>query len=386
MQLAQRAVLEHTKALKVHRQHYPAEFERIIEKEGKVIRYYSDTPAMLYGDYVLSQLNNNEHSFSHSDDTQNAPLSERFVYVEKRDEHYWYIAAYQNGELDQEAVGNLTHLLTQFGYAIHHAKRLWVTHEDFYQSYDKEPRCQTLDNSLWDTDAQAQYALEAVKAKTVPVKWVVVFLAVTLVIAGVATYYQATKPKPVKRSKAEIASTKYLNTYQTRMVDARVALINARNLLIEASVMPKGMTADKVVLDRQKLVMRVDNKDVKTSTVHQWFETHPTLAAFYDKPDFVLPLPAPTAWQALRPIGYHRLLTESVERLGGVIDVEKINPINGIPITTYRIKTTGNLGHIGVLADVLNAPFIALNKLQMSRHDQTLTLDVTIDVQGEPLS
>ncbi len=383
MQLAQRAVLEHTKALKLHRQHYPAEFERVIEKEGKFIRYYSDTPAMLYGEFVLSQLH--QHA-PMTDDSQDAPLTERFVYVERRDEHYWYIAAYQNGELDQEALGNLTHLLTQFGYAIHHAKRLWVTHEDFYQSYDKEPRCQTLDILFWEKDAQSQYVLDAVKAKTVPLKWVTAMLATVLIIGGALTYYQATKPKPVKRSKAEIASAKYLKTYQTRMVDAHVALINARNLLIEASVMPKGMTADKVVLDRQKLVMRVESKDVKTSTVHQWFETHQALSNVYDKPDFVLPLPAPTAWQALRPIGYHRLLTESVERLGGTIDMEKTKPIHGIPITTYRIKTTGNLGHIGVLADVLNAPFIALNKLQMSRHDQTLTLDVTIDVQGEPLS
>ncbi len=386
MQLAQRAVLEHTKALKLHRQHYPAEFERVIEKEDKVIRYYSDAPTTLYGEYVLSQLNNNEHHLSHSDETQNAPLSERFVYVEKRDEHYWYIAAYQNGELDQEALGNLTHLLTQFGYALHHAKRLWVTHEDFYQSYDKEPRCEMLDTSLWDIDAQSQYALEAVKAKTVPIKWVIAILTVVLIIAGATTYYQASKPKPVQRSKAEIASTKYLKTYQTRMVNAHVALINGRNLLIEASVMPEGMTADNVVLDRQKLVMRVESKDVKTSTIDQWFETHPTLATFYDKPDFVLPLPTPTTWQALHPVGYHRLLTESVERLGGSIDAEKTNPINGLPVTTYRIKTTGNIGHIGVLADVLNAPFVALNKLQMSRHDQSLTLDVTIDVQGEPLS
>lgn len=383
MQLAQRAVLEHTKALKLHRQHYPAEFERVIEQEGACIRYYSDTPAMLYGEYVLSQLK--QHA-PLTDDSQNAPLSERFVYVERLDEHQWYMATFQHHQLSQEASGNLTNLLSQLGYDLHHATQLWVTHDDFYQSYDKDDRCQLLDSSLWDNSAQNEYELEEVKAKTLPIKWVMALVTVLLIVGGFATYYQATKPQPVKRSKAEIASSKYLKRYQTRTVNASVALVNARNLLIEASVMPTGMNADKVVLDKQRLVMRVDNKDLKTSVIHQWFETHPTLAAHYDKPNFVLPLPVPKPWHALRPIGYHHLLTESVQRLDGTIDVEKTQTINGTSVTTYRVKTSGEFGHIGILADVLHAPFVALNTLQMSRHDQSITLDISIDVQGEPLS
>ncbi|EJV0278789.1 TPA: hypothetical protein ACVU43_004221 [Vibrio parahaemolyticus] len=383
MQLAQRAVLEHTKALKLHRQHYPAEFERVIEQEGACIRYYSDVPALLYGEYVLSQLK--QHA-PLTDDSQNAPLSERFVYVERLDEHQWYMATFQHHQLSQEASGNLTNLLSQLGYDLHHATQLWVTHDDFYQSYDKDDRCQSLDISFWDNSAQNEYELETAKAKKMPVKWVITLVAVLLIAGGLATYYQATKPKPVKRSKAEIASAKYLKRYQTRTVNAHDALINARNLLIEASVMPKGMNADKVVLDKQKLIMRVENKDLKTSVIHQWFDSHPTLAALYDKPDFVLPLPAPKPWQALRPIGYHRLLTESVQRLGGTIDVEKTQTINGTSVTTYRVKTSGEIGHVGILADVLHAPFVALNTLQMSRRDPSITLDISLDVQGEPLS
>ncbi len=374
MQLAQRAELEHIKALKLHRQHYPAEFERVIEHEGAFIRYYSDTPAMLYGEYVLSQL------------SPHASLSERVVYVEKRDEHQWYMAAFQHHQLNQEASGNLTHVLSQLGYELHHATQLWVTHDDFYQSYDKDERCQSLDNSLWDSATQADYELEVVKAKTLPLKWVAALVAGILIAGSLAIYYQSTKPKPVTRSKADIASAKYLKRYQTRTVNAHIALINARNLLIEASLMPKGMNADTVGLDKQNLVMRIDNKDLKTSVIHQWFETHPALSALYDKPNVVLPLPAPKQWHALRPIGYHHLLTESVQRLGGAIEVEKTQTINGTFVTTYRINTSGEMGYIGILADVLHAPFVALNTLQMNRHDQSITLDISIDVQGEPLS
>ncbi len=378
--LAQRAALPHAKALKLHRQQYPAAFERVIVRQGEHIRYYSDHDATLYGEYVATQLDFTPPSNEDAD-------AQRFtLYAEKRDESLWYMAAYQGGHLTQEGCHPLPALLVQFGYALHHARQVFVTDDEFRAHYEHASRCQTVDTSHWSPDALKAFVLTPVTRRRLSRSALLALLITTVLAGGGLTYHQLTKPKPVVRTKAQMVSDKYLSQHQRRMVNAHQALLNARNRLVEAMVMPNGVSADQVVLDQQSLVMRVVKKDLKASMVYHWLRTHPELAKAFQKPNFVIPLDAPPPWQSWKTTGYHRLLTESVERLGGTIHTERTTVINGIPVTSYRILTSGHLGHVTILADVLNAPFVALSQLSLTNTDQSIKVDVQIDVQGEPLS
>ncbi|MGD1336099.1 hypothetical protein ACP6H1_27275 [Vibrio harveyi] len=375
MQLANIALLKNSKHLKQHRSQYPAKCERVFDRKGNITRYYSDSPAMLYGEYVRSQID--------------APTG-RFVYVEKLDDTQWYIGVFSQFTVEQESIGTLARLLIHFSYELHQAPQVLVVSHEFLESFtgDKE-RCSSITKTDWNTDALVQFQLRPKQAKTLPVKWIAVAGLVVVALAGAAWQFMpATKEGQhtsniVMRSEADIATEQYLNSYKNDLTDAHATLIAARDLLVEAMVMPNQMTAKLVVLDGQFLSMPLEIGKQRDSLTKEWFSSHPDLTNHYQDNAFRLPLPPPPTRTATGSTPYHKLLIECLQILGGDIQTNNTQQVNGKPVTTYHITIAGNIGIIDVLADILDAPFVALRSLHMNLNEQIVDLTFDVDVEGE---
>ncbi|MGF1894069.1 hypothetical protein L4D18_21855 [Vibrio campbellii] len=370
MQLAQHAVLDSAKALKLHRQQNPARYERVIEKGKQLWRYYSDNPSTLYGEFLLDQLEGD--------------LYGRFLYAEKLDTGMWYMASF-TPELEQEAIGSLATLNHTFGYALHHAERLLVTLKEDHLANDK--RCTLI--PIPDKTKLADYEL-SLKKKT---RGAVVALRLVLALClGVIGSTWMMQPTTVTNTAYPIDTAKML--YQqswSSKVNAYDALMSSRNLLIEASLMPTGMSGQALILEDQTLTIPIAKENVTRAIEKAWQKATPHLATYYQSYDNLsgnlsLPLPSPPAWRAYSVHGYRATLTDALERLGAQVTEQQTQQIEGTTITTMFIETEdASIGKLGIMADLLNTPFVALSQLDMeiNEHYQLSTLNFTLDVQGE---
>ena len=378
MQLANLAILKSSKHLKLHRSQYPAKCERVFDRKGLICRYYSDVPTVLYGEYVHSQLD--------------APMG-RFVYVEKLDETQWYIGVFSQATLEQELTGTLARLLAHFSYELHQATQILVTEDalnTFKQGFSGEKdRCVSITKERWSIDVLTQFQLRPKQRQTLPLKWVVIASLVIVVLAGGAWQFSSSSQRRetkniVMRSKEDIDTQHYLERYQREMTNAYTTLNTARNLLLEAMVMPSQMSAKLVVIDGTFLSMPLTIGKQRDSLTTQWFQSHPALAKHYQDGTFKFPLPPPPTRTATGSVPYHKLLIECLQILGGEIKTNNTQQVNGNPVTTYHISISGHIGMVDVLADVLNAPFVALRSLHMTlNEDQMVKLTLDVDVEGE---
>ncbi len=372
MQLAQRAVLHSAKALKQHRQQHPAKYERVIENEGQWQRYYSDNPATLYGEYLLSHFEGD--------------LSGRLLYAEKLDDSHWYVASF-TPQLEQEAIGTLATLSHTLGYALHHAERIWVTDNDFYLHIDKDARCSHVEVPNKATLNEFELTIKP-KSKRTPIA-LGVGLALCLSVLGGVWMMQPKAPPPTV---APIDTTKLLYEQSwSSKVNAHDALLSARNLLIQASLMPPSMTAKAVILEGQSLTMPISKDKVTRVMERTWQAATPNLASYYQSSDtltglITLPLPVLPAWQGYAVDSYRTFLIDGLERLGASVTEQSVQTIDETTITTvYVDMASANIGQVGIMADLLNAPYAVMSQLDMEMNEQyqLSRLNFTLDVQGD---
>ncbi|MEL7326526.1 MAG: hypothetical protein AAGJ90_14030 [Pseudomonadota bacterium] len=370
MQLAQHAVLGNAKALKTHRQQNPARYERVIRKGKQLWRYYSDNPSTLYGEFLLDQLEGD--------------LYGRFLYAEKLDDGVWYMASF-TPELEQEAMGSLVTLNHTFGYALHHAERLLVTVKEDFLANDE--RCILI--PVPDKTKLVDYEL-SIKRKS---RGLVVALSGALALcAGVmgSTWMMHSTTATTEAETIPSAKMLYQQSWSSK-VNAYDALMSSRNLLIEASLMPTGMSGQALILEDQKLTIPIAKENVSRAIEKAWQQATPHLATYYQSYDNLsgnlsLPLPSPPAWRAYSVHGYRATLTDALERLGAQVTEQQTQQIEGTTMTTIFIETEdASIGKLGIMADLLNTPFVALSQLDMelNEHYQLSTLNFTLDVQGE---
>lgn len=370
MQLAQHAVLGNAKALKTHRQQNPARYERVIRKGKQLWRYYSDNPSTLYGEFLLDQLEGD--------------LYGRFLYAEKLDDGVWYMASF-TPELEQEATGSLVTLNHTFGYALHHAERLLVTVKEDFLANDE--RCILI--PVPDKTKLVDYEL-SIKRKS---RGLVVALSGALALcAGVmgSTWMMHSTTATTEAETIPSAKMLYQQSWSSK-VNAYDALMSSRNLLIEASLMPTGMSGQALILEDQKLTIPIAKENVSRAIEKAWQQATPHLATYYQSYDNLsgnlsLPLPSPPAWRAYSVHGYRATLTDALERLGAQVTEQQTQQIEGTTMTTIFIETEdASIGKLGIMADLLNTPFVALSQLDMelNEHYQLSTLNFTLDVQGE---
>ncbi|WP_045422825.1 hypothetical protein [Vibrio jasicida] len=390
MQLAHKAILAHKKALRQHRQLNPARYERLIERGGQIWRYYSDEPAALFGEYVQSQLEQGEQQA-------------RLVYVHKLTDNHWYFAAFEAetsievGEdappyqaalhLEHEEVGEIHTLLHSFDYALYAAEKILVSHSDFYLSRDRDERCQ--DINAFD-EMPESFELKA--KKTPPLKMVGLGLGALLCLLTSAHLWLSEPDAPVitavKETPTKTTKMLYLERYKKQR-NPKDTLLSARNVLMEAALMPSGMgLTNPITFGDGHLNAGLSQQGVKASIAKAWLARHPNIKQHLSNDQFAMPLPALPAWQPQPTLGYQALLTEGIERLGGTVTQEStlLQHIDGVTIATLNIHLTGDVGKLFVLADLLDAPFVSLKSLhlEMDEHFTIPRLDLSIDVQGEP--
>ncbi len=373
MQLANIAVLADKKALRTHRQRFPARYERLFERHGKIWRYYSAEPAVLYGEWIYSL-------------TQQGDPIGRLVYVHKLNEHTWYMAALNELGVEQETVGDINYLLNLYDYSLHHADKIWVTHEDFYLNREHNSRC--VDKSDVDDTALSSFELSRKPANPVKLIGLGVGALLSALMLGQLWLDTSTPEVVVKVRTAPEQSAKAL--YLTRYAQKRRAsdaLLSARNLLLEAQSMPPGMDVNMASVSDGVLTAQLSqSSDTKSSLAQAWLQRHPNVKAHLQGQQLRIDLPPLPSWQAQPVRGYHALLTEGVERLGGTLTISNTQHIDDVTITTVAIKLDGAIGKLSVLAELLDAPFVALNTLHLELNERGTMprLDVSVDVQGEP--
>jgi len=388
MQLAHKAILAHKKALRQHRQLNPARYERLIERDGQIWRYYCDEPAALFGEYVQSQLEQGEQQA-------------RLVYVHKLTDNKWYFAAFDVAQvqsddepshqvacyLEQEEVGEIHTLLHSFDYALHVSEKILVSHDDFYLSRDRDERCQNIDAF----DAMPE-SFELKAKETLPLKMMGLGFGALLCLFTSAHLWLSEPDAPVVTAviDAPIKTAKmlYLEGYKKHR-HTKDTLLSARNVLMEAALMPPGMgLTNPITFGDGHLNAGLSQEGVKASIAKAWLTRHPNIKQHLNDDQFAMPLPALPAWQPQPTRGYQALLTEGVERLGGTISQEStlLQHIDGVTIATLNIHLSGDVGKLFVLADLLDAPFVSLKSLHLEMDEQFTIprLDLSIDVQGEP--
>ncbi|ENH7396030.1 TPA: hypothetical protein ACGVAX_004288 [Vibrio vulnificus] len=367
MRLAQRAELENTKALKLHRQQYPARYERVIEQEGRWWRYYSDTPTTLYGEFLASCFE--------------GEISGRLIYAEKLDESHWYMASF-TPKLEQEAIGTLAILSHTFGYALHHAEHLWSTDNAFYHHIDKDTRCYDIPLPSKETLSEFELTIPP-KSRTVPIIGGL-GLGLCFALLGGGWMWQFASPPPNVAVPVDTAKQRYEQSWSSN-VAARDALLSARNLLIQASMMPPKMRAQSLILDAQTLTMPVSKDNLPRAMEERW-QAHSPLAPYYHDGRITLPLPPLPLWQGYQAKGYRTLLIDGLERLGARITEQSLQVIEGTTITTLLVEMgNANVGQVGIIADLLDTPLVVMSQLEMemSEQYQLSRLNFTLDVQGD---
>ncbi len=372
MQLANIAVLAHKKALRTHRQRFPARYERLFERHGKIWRYYSAEPAVLYGEWIYSLVK------------QGDPIG-RLVYVHKINEHTWYMAALNEQGVEQETIGDINYLLNLYDYPLHHAEKIWVTHEDFYLTREHNSRC--VDKSNLDDATLASFELDRKQAS--PFKLIGLGVGALLsALMVMQLWFDASEPvvvTKVRTAPEQTAKALYLARYAQKR-SASDALQSARNLLLETQSMPLGMEVNMASVSDGVLTAQVSqSSDAKTSLARAWLQRHPNIQQHLQGTQLRINLPALAPWQAQSVRGYHALLTEGVERLGGTFTISNTQHIDDVTITTMDIRLDGAIGKLSVLAELLDAPFVALNTLHLELDERYTMprLDVSVDVQGE---
>lgn len=368
MILANRALLYSAKQLKTHRQQHPARFERIIEDDGVYCRYYSDEPALLFGEYVLNQLK-----------AQGDPMG-RFVFAQKLDESLWFFASFESGKLEQESVGLLDALTHEFDYPLRKADRIIATDKAFSGLFSDE-RLLVIEPLV--LDEMEAFTLQAKKTLTVN-KWVAVMLAALVLsaAAGIALY---PKPKPVV-AVVDDAKTRYSKMHLS-YAKPTDALMSSVNLLMDASLMPDGIEAKKVTLNNQTVSMSINEDNIAPSIKRAWIESVPSFAQHYQDNNVTLSLDEPNPWQPYAVKGYSEQLQDALFYLGGTLTQTSEQRIDDARVRTYQLNFTGDVGQIPLLAQLLNVPFVTVSFLEMEMNDsyQITTLNMTLDVQGESL-
>ncbi|WP_050926452.1 hypothetical protein [Vibrio harveyi] len=370
MQLAQHAVLDSAKALKLHRQQNPARYERVIEKGKQLWRYYSDTPTTLYGEFLLDQLEGD--------------LKGRFLYAEMLENELWYMASF-TPELEQEAIGSLVTLNHTFGYAIHHAEQFKVTSNEFHLTDDE--RC--IVTSIPDKTTLADYELTLKPKSKFPI--IALSLGLTLCLGAIGSIWMMQPAVTPKISDpVDTAKLLYQQSWSSK-VNAHDALLSSRNLLVQTSLMPTGMTGNTVILEGQTLTLPIAKEKVTRAIEKAWQEATPHLAKHYQSFDrftgnISLPLPILPDWQAYSVHGYRTTLIDALERLGAQVTKQQSQQIDGTAITTLFVETeNASIGQVGIMADLLNTPFVVLSQLDMEMNEQyqLSRLNFTLDVQGD---
>ena len=369
MILANRARLYGAKQLKSHRQQHPARFERVIEVDDVYSRYYSDEPAILFGEYVLNQLK-----------AQGDPTG-RFVFAQQLDESTWFFASFEDGQLERENIGLLDVLSHQFAYELREAERIIATDKAFHGLFSDD-RILLIESIPFD--ALDEHTLKA-RNKLPEKKIIGAMIAVVLLSVGVGIGLYP-KPKPVITAPVDDAKSRYSQTHLSHSY-ASDALLSGLNLLLDASLMPSGMMAEKVTLNGQTLAMVVTEDNIAPSLKKAWIESMPTLSKHYQGNEITLTLPSPKPWQAYAVKGYSEQLQDALFYLGGTLTQTSEQRIDEARIRAYQLNFQGEAGQIPLIAELLNVPFVSVSFLEMEITDsyQITTLNMTLDIQGDSL-
>ncbi len=369
IKLANRALLKSAKELKTHRQRQPARFERILELQGKYVRYFSDEPAVLFGEFVLDKLKENGD-----------PMG-RLIFVQRLDESHWYFAEYLDGLLVRENTGLLDHLYQQFSYSLRDCSNVIATDKAFHGIFNNE---NIVFVSPMPLDELESYTIQAKQNTRIDIKW---FVAAIILVLGISIGFALyPKPEPVKKVVIDDSKTIYSRTHASHS-NAKDALLSSLNLLVDASLMPSGMEATKVVLSGQTLTMPITENDIAPSIKNAWLESVPGIKSVYSDSNVMFLLTPPDKWQPYEIKGYIEHVQDALFYMGGTLKRESEQFVEGYKIGTYQLKFAGQAGQVSVIAELLDEPFVTVSflEMEMTTDYQINNLNMTLNVQGEPL-
>ncbi|MDC5711158.1 hypothetical protein [Vibrio europaeus] len=369
MIVSNQAVFTNEKDLAKHRKKFTCQYEKVFEDEGRYFRYYSDEPTTAKGEAIRSLLKE-QGDFN------------LLVYLEELENGYWYITAFNNDQVIGERVDDIETLIHLFGYEMQQSDKILVAKGVFTLHGDKQAEVVPIDESKLEG-----YALQEVKQT--PIAKIALGIAAVLLSIGLILIASWETPEPKTIQVVEVQPTPkqlYIDSYKNK-VKASEVLENAVNLLMEASLMPEPMASMSVMLDGSTLVMPFDDGGTRDKIKRDWLHLHSNLGALFNPKEsvFKFELSKGMNWELYSSAMFEKKLIDYLQLMQ--VDIHQVNQVKleDIYVHTYEISlSTGELGELPLIAELLDAPNITSNSMQLviDRQSAVKSLVMSIDVQG----
>ncbi|WP_099609478.1 hypothetical protein [Vibrio coralliilyticus] len=369
MEVCNHAVFENDRALRKHRNKHRGKHEKIVRRNGKVIRYFSGSPNVAKGEAIRDLIK------------EQGDIS-LLVFLEKLEaSSLWYVCSFDNDGVIAEDIRDLDSILHKFGFDLHHASRVLIagtSTDDFREFEDKCVEVSPL------TEEQLKpYALSETKA--LPKRSItLICLAVLGMVVSWCLFQGDEEPPKVQMPKVT-AKELFLAAYSSK-TSASEALKISTSMLLEASLMPEGMKANKVVVENDKVTMLVHLGKVRDIVVRRWFKKHRNMNQLYDKNSNLiqLDLDSSLVWSKSNTSRLARSVVDALELIGA--EISKTNSISheDIGVDTYELSFKGSVGQLSLMAQILASPSITLNSLtlEMNSEYQVTNCKMSFDIQG----
>ncbi|MUK41503.1 hypothetical protein GNP61_08000 [Aliivibrio fischeri] len=364
LSLATFVILPSEKELKRHRKLYPSQFERIVENGSMLRRYYSMTPAVLYGEFIKQHIQP-QNDFG------------RFVYIERLDdESSWYGAAFEDGQLLGEYVESFEQLMQNLAYDCHLATHIF-TPTIFDSVYSHKL---SVIEKL--TASQETYQLERVnehQAEKIMGGLILIVLALFISLY----LFMPKQEQPVSSNEPIIDPTaQFIQSYNDKLIASNV-LTNAIHLLTETALLPTPLKSDAVTLSGNTLIATLDKSTINEQTWKQWRSNDTTLNALYVETTkaFTFPITSMAKWQPFDVTHYLPAFLDALKLLN--ITVTNQQSIQYGDITTHSMLLTmkGEISKALILSELIDNPAITTNALTLTRtstDEVSLTLSLSI--------
>ncbi|MGG6325169.1 hypothetical protein ACQ5UC_15990 [Vibrio cholerae] len=368
MLLANRVVLPDMRAVRKHQKSFRSEYECVIKRDADVVRYYSDSPALLIGLSIQDHLDEQGDQFG------------RLVYLQCF-ENNWYGAVFVDGQLIDEHLDQLPKLLETLGYDLHIADeiRIYGGKVDVYP--DKQ---QCVDEALINLQTLPDdYRL---KARSQPKKPLVLIGCGVLIvlIAAFAIGLSSTSPKTQTQQPTLSPEQQFTMTYGAKLHAAN-ALSSAMRLSAELAVMPVGMTADTVRLVDSSLQSVVKYDDVRDKVKRQWFSEHRELTKFYaeDRALYDVPVETVRSLVIYDIADYLVQMRDALELLGVNVNKSEPQTFGNIQNVVFSLEMRGSAGLLPFIQEIIEAPMVTVSSLELVRESKDqVKLSLEIEVTG----
>ncbi|MDN3683261.1 hypothetical protein QWZ04_23450 [Vibrio tapetis subsp. quintayensis] len=367
MQLANRATCPSEKSLKQERKRHSAPFERVmVHSQGKR-RYYSEHPAVLLGEALKTRLQ------------ESGEPTERLIFFQPFDDK-WYACVIDKGEVETESLATIGELEEELGYWLYNCEHILVASSEASEPLTFHKNKQILVKPLIEADWQG-YILTA-KAGT-PKVWIGV-LALVVASLSFGGFWLGQQEPPPKPQIAKTTPEEVLIESLRNKPLASPALQLATKIMLETHLMPDGMNVNEVNLVDGALTAKLD-LTARDKVIRQYLLANPEIDDWLNEERSLLTLDVPKAdhWRAYDVSTYLTDMRDALELMNVSVTEDGQRDVGRFSVVSLTLTTTGRLGKLPLIMQILTPSFITTRKLTLSWNDEDITeLYLEIEIQG----